>query len=142
LASRLSPLASRLSPLASPESSVNPVTVRILSASLALGVLYAAACATSSSMSSAPSPAANMSTSPPTPDPRIGLRPGRGGSASPGMILARAAETSWNLRLVSNSPPTERFGGVTNSDIAFPGKYAIQGNYNGYQVWDVSDVRR
>src|SRR6185295_4176556 len=28
---------------------------------------------------------------------------------------------------------------VTNSDMAFLGKYAIQGNYNGYQVWDISD---
>ena len=31
------------------------------------------------------------------------------------------------------------FLGVTNSDLAFTGRYAIQGNYNGYQVWDISD---
>ena len=28
---------------------------------------------------------------------------------------------------------------MTNSDLAFTGKYAIQGNYNGYQVWDISN---
>ena len=32
-----------------------------------------------------------------------------------------------------------RFEGVTNSDLAFTGNYAIQGNYNGYQVWDISN---
>ena len=26
-----------------------------------------------------------------------------------------------------------------NSDLAFTGNYAIQGNYNGYQVWDISN---
>jgi hypothetical protein len=30
----------------------------------------------------------------------------------------------------------------TNSDLAFTGKYAIQGNYNGWQVWDVSNPRK
>ena len=25
------------------------------------------------------------------------------------------------------------------SDLAFTGHYAIQGNYNGFQVWDVAD---
>jgi hypothetical protein len=28
--------------------------------------------------------------------------------------------------------------GSTNSDLAFIGNYAIQGNYNGFQVWDIS----
>ena len=27
--------------------------------------------------------------------------------------------------------------GATNSDLAFTGNYAIQGSYNGYQVWDI-----
>ena len=34
-----------------------------------------------------------------------------------------------------------KFIGVTHSDIAFIGKYAIQGNYDGYQVWDISNPR-
>src|SRR4029077_10060429 len=29
--------------------------------------------------------------------------------------------------------------GVTNSDLSFLRNYAIQGNYNGFQVWDVSN---
>ena len=49
------------------------------------------------------------------------------------------AEAAWNMKLVSNTPPSEKFVGVTNSDLAFTGKYAIQGNYNGYQVWDISN---
>src|SRR5690606_17501195 len=33
------------------------------------------------------------------------------------------------------------FVGVTNSDLAFTGDYVIQGNYNGFQVWDISNPR-
>src|SRR5204863_7363054 len=49
---------------------------------------------------------------------------------------------AWNLRVVSNTPPSEKFAGVTNSDLSFSGIYAIQGNYNGYQVWDVSNPKK
>ncbi len=66
---------------------------------------------------------------PPTPDPRIGLRAG----------LFDAEEAIWNLRKLSQTPPPEEFVGVTNSDLAFTGNYAIQGNYNGMQVWDISN---
>jgi len=65
----------------------------------------------------------------PTPDPRVGLAPG----------LFDAQEAIWNLNLVSATPPSEAFIGVTNSDLAFQGDYAIQGNYNGVQVWDISN---
>jgi len=41
--------------------------------------------------------------------------------------------------MVSTTPPAEKFVGVTNSDLAFSGKYAIQGSYNGFQVYDVSN---
>ena len=41
--------------------------------------------------------------------------------------------------MVSRTPPSEQFAGITNSDLAFTGKYAIQGNYNGFQVWDISE---
>ncbi|MFI5281206.1 MAG: LVIVD repeat-containing protein [Gemmatimonadales bacterium] len=71
----------------------------------------------------------NMSTTPPSPDPRVGLRAG----------LMDAAEATWNLRVVSRTQPSERFKGVTNSDLAFTGPYVIQGNYNGFQVWDVTN---
>ncbi|HYO45334.1 MAG TPA: hypothetical protein VEY33_01415, partial [Gemmatimonadota bacterium] len=62
-------------------------------------------------------------------DPRIGLSPGG----------ADAEQAIWNLRLLSATPVAEPFVGVSNADIAFLGDYAIQGNYNGYQFWDISD---
>jgi hypothetical protein len=64
----------------------------------------------------------------PTPDPRVGLAPGRWD----------AAQALWNMRLLSTTPPSPRFLGVTNSDLAFTSKYAIQGNYNGFQIFDIS----
>ena len=66
---------------------------------------------------------------PPSPDPRVGLAPG----------MFDAGEAIWNLRLVSTTPPEEPFVGSTNSDLAFTGNYAIQGNYDGIQVWDISN---
>ena len=65
----------------------------------------------------------------PSPDPRVGLKAG----------LWDAGQAQWNIRLVSNTKPSERFAGATNSDMAFIGPYAIQGSYNGYQVWDITD---
>jgi hypothetical protein len=104
-------------------------------AMLAVGWLYSAACASSSSpsASSATANAASaMSTAAPNPDPRIGLKAG----------LRDAGTAAWNMRLVSNTPSPEGFAGVTNSDLAFTGNLVIQGNYNGYQVWDVSNPQR
>ena len=72
---------------------------------------------------------AGLHVNPPAPDPRVGLAPG----------LFDAGEASWNLRLVSATPPTGPFVGKTNSDLAFTGNYAIQGNFDGIQVWDISD---
>jgi hypothetical protein len=69
-----------------------------------------------------------VSATAPSPDPRVGLTPGRWD----------AGQAAWNLRLVSTTPPAPRFLGVTNSDLAFTGKYAIQGNYNGFQIFDIS----
>jgi hypothetical protein len=43
------------------------------------------------------------------------------------------------MRLVSTTPSPEPFSKVMNSDLAFTGNYAIQGNFNGYQVWDISN---
>ncbi|MEA2712132.1 MAG: hypothetical protein QOK27_93, partial [Gemmatimonadales bacterium] len=102
-------------------------SARLLSLSLALGLVSLAACAhsTSSSQPGAPSPADSRSTTPPSPDPRIGLRAGK----------MDAAEAVWNLRVLSKTPPSEHFADETNSDLAFTGHYAIQGSYNGYQVW-------
>ena len=70
-----------------------------------------------------------VSATPPSPDPRVGLSPGRWD----------AAQAAWNIRLVSSTPPDAKFLGVTSSDLAFTGKYAIQGNYNGFQIFDISN---
>jgi hypothetical protein len=115
----------------------------VFNLSLAIGILALPACSSSysSSPGGAPAPAADMSTSPPSPDPRIGLRAGttrRDSVRRVNVVATEAAETAWNLRLLSNTPATEGFGGVTNSDLAFRDNLAFQGNYNGFQVWDIS----
>src|SRR5215217_9023830 len=101
------------------------------SLTLALGAVSVVACShsTSNTDTSAPSPATSKSTTAPNPDPRVGLRAGK----------MDAGEAVWNLRVVSKTPPSDQFVDVTNSDLAFNGNYAIQGNYNGWQVWDISN---
>ncbi len=97
----------------------------------AIGLLVVAACATTAKL--------NMSTTPPSPDLRVGLRAG----------WMNAASASWNLRLVSTTPPPAAFTpttpgdfGYLNSDLAFTGHYVIQGNFHGLQVWDISQPGR
>ncbi|HTI64760.1 MAG TPA: hypothetical protein VL524_14625 [Gemmatimonadaceae bacterium] len=99
---------------------------------LPLAMLVVAAAACSSAMSSTSTSAVMQgaeSAARPDPDPRVGLKPG----------LWDAGQAAWNMRLLSNSRPSERFMGATNSDLAFLGHYAIQGSYNGYQIWDISN---
>ena len=43
------------------------------------------------------------------------------------------------MRVMSNTQPSERFKGATNSDLTFSGNYVIQGNYNGFQIYDISN---
>ena len=62
-------------------------------------------------------------------DARVGLAPG----------LFDAEEAISGLRKLSSTAPPAAFVGETNSDLAFKGDYAIQGNYNGVIVWDLSD---
>ena len=88
---------------------------------LALTMFSAAACA--------PATGSVSRSGGPVTDPRVGLR---GGALD-------AASAIWNLRLVSTTPPPEQFTTEMNSDISFSGPYAIQGNFNGYQIWDISN---
>jgi hypothetical protein len=69
------------------------------------------------------------------PDPRIGLKPGASAQD--------AGSAAWNVQLLSNTPASTGFSGrgATGSDLAFTGKYAIQGNYRGFQIWDISNPR-
>ena len=87
-------------------------------------LLVTAAC--SRSATTVPTPAT------PQQDRRVGLKPG----------MHDAGEAIWNLGKLSTTPAPEGFAGVTNSDLAFTGKYAIQGNYNGFMVWDVTNPKR
>ncbi|KPP99711.1 MAG: LVIVD repeat [Bacteroidetes bacterium HLUCCA01] len=65
----------------------------------------------------------------PSPDPRIGLQAG----------LFDAGEAIHNLRMVSTTPPPPDFIGSFNTDLAFKDNYIIQGNYNGFLVWDITN---
>jgi hypothetical protein len=73
-----------------------------------------------------------VSMAAPTPDPRVGLKAGRWD----------AAQAAWNLRVVSSTPPQERSIDAWHSDLAFSGNYAIQGNYNGFEIYDISNPAR
>jgi hypothetical protein len=108
--------------------------------SLVGGLMSASACAPTTHTGSASLPAPDMSMSPPSPDPRIGLRAG----------WFDAGEAIWNLRFVSHTKPSAGFINpgtpgdprLWNSDIALTGKYVFQGNWSGYQVWDISNPSR
>jgi hypothetical protein len=72
-------------------------------------------------------------------DPRVGLGAG----------WMDAEEATWNMQLVSETPPSAQFMpsapgdfNLINSDLAFVGDYVIQGNFNGIQIWDVSTPSR
>lgn len=96
-------------------------------------VLVTYACSSSEKMVQVPFTTPTVSSinnvNAPAPDPRVGLSAG----------LFDAGEAIWNLELTSKTPPPEDFLGVTNSDLAFTGNYALQGNYNGVIIWDISD---
>ena len=91
----------------------------VLAATVVLG-----ACAGSSSTSTG-----GLNVTPPSPDPRVGLRAG----------LLDAQEAIWNMRVISKTPPPREFVGVTNSDLAFRDNLIFQGNYNGVIVWDITN---
>ncbi|MEO8563465.1 MAG: hypothetical protein ABI601_15405 [bacterium] len=97
----------------------------------ALSVVSACAQSTAAAPRGPSSSAAAMSAQAPSPDPRVGLRAG----------ATNAGEAIWNLRLLSATPPSEKFVGGINSDIAFTKSYVIQGSFNGYQVWDIANPR-
>ena len=99
-------------------------------ASLAMVVSFAAACThPAATTGGGAMQSGSLTMTAPSPDPRVGLKAG----------LWDAGQAQWNMRLVSTTRPSEKFLGQTNSDLAFIGSYAIQGSYNGYQVWNISD---
>ena len=107
------------------------------------GASALAACASSPSMSAIPTSGPEAPVAPlltiraPSPDPRVGLKTG----------FKDAGEAIWNFRHVSLTPPSEKFISPTGpgdqrfwqSDLGFTGKYVAQGNFSGFQVWDISN---
>ncbi|MDQ2888966.1 MAG: hypothetical protein M3R65_00230 [Gemmatimonadota bacterium] len=98
-------------------------TVLKLSVAASLSAGFAASASAQMGVSS------NMAPGAPNPDPRVGLKAG----------MFDAGQAAWNVKLMSTTQPSTKFMGSTNSDLAFTGPYAIQGSYNGYQIWNVSD---
>jgi hypothetical protein len=69
-------------------------------------------------------------------DPRVGLRSG----------MEDAGVASKNMELISHRQKPDTFnraGGLTyaNSDMAFRGNFVYQGNFDGFQIWDVSNPK-
>jgi hypothetical protein len=100
---------------------IRPIAFAIAAVALVLSAIPTVAAPASDTPSAA--------FDPDTTDPRIGLEAG----------MDDAEQAIWNLQLLSTTPKGEQFEGVTNSDLAFMDHYVIQGNYNGYQIWDISD---
>jgi hypothetical protein len=99
--------------------------------------LIGLACSGPKTQSGATTPA---TTPAPRNDARVGLRAG----------WFNAGEAGWNMRLVSNTPPSPDFINrnepgdfrMINSDLSFRGNYVIQGNFGGVQVWDMSNPKQ
>jgi hypothetical protein len=70
-----------------------------------------------------------VSETAPNPDPRVGLKPG----------YWDAGQAAWNMRMISTTPPAGKVLGATHSDLAFMDHYVIQGNYNGFEIYDISN---
>jgi hypothetical protein len=72
-----------------------------------------------------------------TNDPRVGLAPG---FTNPGVAQS-------GMELLANRPKPAGFSdpanpgsiAFANSDLAFEGKHAFVGNFNGFQIYDISD---
>jgi hypothetical protein len=77
----------------------------------------------------AAAPAPQPTQGPKTNDARVGLKPGK----------TDAGQALENAQLMANVPTGEGFNTTNNSDLAFTGKYAVQGNYYGFQIYDVSN---
>jgi hypothetical protein len=80
-------------------------------------------------------PSAAAADDPTVDDPRVGLAPG----------YFPYSDVAENIRLLKNTPREAPFDappgdfGFVNSDLAFTGRYAVVGSFNGFQVYDVSN---
>jgi hypothetical protein len=63
------------------------------------------------------------------PDPRFTLKHGE----------YNAEQAAAGLKLTANAMAPAPYKDQTNADLAFTGNYAIQGNYGGLVIWDISN---
>ena len=92
-----------------------------LNAVALVATLTTIGCATSAtSSSSAPSP---------TSDPRVGLKAGH----------SDAGEALGNLKMTGHAESPPNLAQQMNSDLAFTGNYAVQGNFNGIAIWNMTN---
>ena len=126
---------------------ISPRAVRTPLLVAAISIAAGGCASKSTTVSSAAAPAASpsapnasvASAAAPNPDRRIGLKAG----------WWDAGQATWNMALVSTTPASDNFVNksdpgdqrVWNSDLAFTGNYVIQGNFAGYQVWDVANSK-
>lgn len=108
---------------------------------MSIALMFVAACATSRETAAPPPVVAGQAEPAPPAEPassdeRVGL----GG----GWFDADVA--AWNMAVVSETRPSEQMipsapgdFNFMNSDMAFDGNYLIQGNFNGLQIWDISN---
>jgi hypothetical protein len=106
--------------------------------SLAVAVLSTVSCAGSSGGASVrPVPLPPLAKAASTTDPRVGLKSG----------MTDAGESARNMRLVSHSAKSSSLDGeggargltFANSDLAFRGNHVYQGNFSGFQIWDIAN---
>ena len=50
--------------------------------------------------------------------------------------------SSPNMKQVAYIPPTAPMVGGVGTDLAFQGRYAFQGNYNGFTIYDIKNPKR
>jgi len=93
---------------------------RVVNVVALVATLTTISCATSGTSSSAPTPVS---------DPRVGLKAGR----------TDAAQALGNLRMTGHAESPPNLAQQMNSDLAFTGNYAVQGNFNGIAIWNIAN---
>jgi hypothetical protein len=75
----------------------------------------------------------------PTPEPQPAVDPRMDARVGLKAGLRDAGEVAAGMKVVAKAVSPPGFDGITNSDLAFVGNYAVQGNYNGPVIWDIRD---
>ncbi len=123
-----------------PSTSISRWSRRLLSGGAAATVLVAAAFASLTPVATQ----AQAEVADTTPrmtwdpnDPRIGLKAGWGDAGQAISNMEHLAFIPRPQGFFNPEQPTD--GRFNNTDLAFRGNLLFQGNYNGFQVYDISD---